>query len=207
MSTSTPAPELWPLATALRELRAVSPSAALVTSAPASEARVVSVASKAIASARSVAGRAAPVVEQAPRPVRGLPRWRLQRVLDHVEANLGREIRLQDMADAARLSAHHFSELFRETTGEAPYRYVMRARVERAKTLLRNSMMSILDVALAVGFSDQSHFSKVFRRLAGITPGAYRTVMWQDGAPEHFLDPHFSEDRTKDRTNVLTHER
>lgn len=134
----------------------------------------------------------------------GLPRWRLQRVLDYIEQNLAGEIRLGDLADAARLSANHFSELFRQSTGTSPYRYVLARRVECAKRLLGESMLGVLDIALAVGFSDQSHFSKVFRRTTGMTPGGYRTVMWSEGVSPTLAIP---EDRTNGRTNVLTMER
>lgn len=130
----------------------------------------------------------------------GLPRWRLQRALDYVEQNLASEIRLSDLADAARLSPNHFSELFRQSMGTSPYRYVLTRRVEAAKRLLRDSMLGVLDVALAVGFSDQSHFSKVFRRATNVTPGAYRTVMWAEGVSPSLS---FPEDRTNERTNVL----
>lgn len=130
----------------------------------------------------------------------GLPRWRLKRVLDFVEAHLGDDIRLKDLAGAAALSPHHFSELFRQSTGVSPYRYVLERRVEHAKALLRDSMLGVLDIALAVGFSDQSHFSKIFRRATGVTPSAYRTIMWAEGMPAFAL----SEDRTNERSNVLT---
>jgi AraC family transcriptional regulator len=104
----------------------------------------------------------------------GLPRWRLKRVLDYVDDNLAHDISLDDLAGVARLSSHHFSDLFRQSMGTSPYRYVVMRRVECAKKLLRTSMLGVLDVALAVGFSDQSHFSKVFRRATGMTPGFYR---------------------------------
>jgi transcriptional regulator GlxA family with amidase domain len=109
------------------------------------------------------------------RPVRGgLPHWRLKRVLDYIDSNLGSEISLADLASVAHLSAHHFSELFRQSMGTSPYRYVLDRRIACAKILLRDSMLGVLDVALAVGFSDQSHFSKVFRRSTGMAPGLYR---------------------------------
>jgi transcriptional regulator GlxA family with amidase domain len=130
----------------------------------------------------------------------GLPRWRLHRVLDHIERNLSGAIRLSDLANAARLSSHHFSELFRQSVGVSPYRFVLLRRVECAKCLLSESMLGVLDVALAVGFSDQSHFSKVFRRVTGMAPGAYRTVMWAEGVSP---SPAFPEDNTNGRTNVL----
>lgn len=111
------------------------------------------------------------------RPVRGgLPFWRLKRVLAYIDDNLGRDITLADLAAIACLSAHHFSELFRQSMGTSPYRYVLNRRIECAKVLLRESMLGVLDVALAVGFSDQSHFSKVFRRATGMAPGMYRAA-------------------------------
>jgi transcriptional regulator GlxA family with amidase domain len=134
----------------------------------------------------------------------GLAPWRLRRTLDYVEQNLSDEIRLQHLADAARLSPHHFSDLFRQSTGVSPYRYVLERRVARAKCLLRDSLMGVLDIALAVGFSDQSHFSKVFRRATGMTPGGFRNVMWAEGVSPSLA---FPEDRTNRRTNVLTMER
>ncbi|HWA01608.1 MAG TPA: AraC family transcriptional regulator [Caulobacterales bacterium] len=106
----------------------------------------------------------------------GLPRWRLARVLAYIDNNLGSDIRLDDLASVACLSAHHFSELFRQSMGTSPYRYVLDRRVECAKVLLRDSMLGVLEVALAVGFADQSHFSKVFRRATGMAPGAYRAA-------------------------------
>lgn len=147
-------------------------------------------------------GRASPRPsdETARSPVRyGLPPWRLQRALDHIEQNLSRAIRLGDLAAATRLSPHHFSALFRESTGFSPYRYVLLRRVERAKVLLRDSSLGVLDIGLCVGFSDQSHFSKVFRRITGVSPGAYRVILWAEGAPAGF-----PEDQTKLRSIVLT---
>jgi AraC family transcriptional regulator len=118
-------------------------------------------------------GEASPWSRTAPG---GLPAWRLKRVLAYIDDNLGGDINLDDLAGVARLSPHHFSELFRQSTGTSPYRYVLRRRVECAKVLLRESVMGVLEVALAVGFADQSHFSKVFRRVTGMAPGAWRAA-------------------------------
>lgn len=106
----------------------------------------------------------------------GLPHWRLKRVLTYIDDNIGGDISLKQLADVACLSPHHFSELFRRSTGASPYRFVMERRIACAKVLLRESMLGVLDVALAVGFSDQSHFTKVFRRTTGLPPGAYRAI-------------------------------
>jgi transcriptional regulator GlxA family with amidase domain len=110
------------------------------------------------------------------RPQGGLPNWRLKRVLAFIDDNIGGDITLKQLAEVACLSPHHFSELFRRSTGVSPYRYVMERRIACAKVLLRDSMLGVLDVALAVGFSDQSHFTKVFRRTTGLPPGAYRAA-------------------------------
>ncbi len=106
----------------------------------------------------------------------GLPHWRLKRVLAYIDDNIGGDITLKHLAEVACLSPHHFSELFRRSTGVSPYRFVMDRRIACAKVLLRDSMLGVLDVALAVGFSDQSHFTKVFRRTTGVPPGAYRAT-------------------------------
>lgn len=106
-----------------------------------------------------------------------LPRRRLQRVLEFVEANLASDVRLVDLASVASMSPHHFSELFRRSTTQSPHQYVVTRRLERAKNLFRETDLSILDIALAVGFADQSSFTKVFRRAVGVTPAAFRSAL------------------------------
>ena len=76
--------------------------------------------------------------------------------------------------EIANMSAHHFGELFRQSTGTSPHQYVTRLRVERAKPMLLGSNASIADIASTTGFVDQSHFAKVFRRLTGFAPRAWR---------------------------------
>jgi AraC family transcriptional regulator len=95
-------------------------------------------------------------------------------VVDFIEANLASDVGLGELAAVAIMSPHHFSELFRRSTGESPHRYVVTRRLERAKNLLRETDLNILDIALSVGFADQSSFTKVFRRRVGVTPGAFR---------------------------------
>jgi AraC family transcriptional regulator len=108
-------------------------------------------------------------------PLRGgLAGYRLRRVVDHIDENLGGDLRLAALASVAGMSPHHFAELFRKSVGDSPHRYVLRRRIERAKQLLRASNASIADIALAAGFVDQSHFSKVFRKIAGSSPRGWR---------------------------------
>jgi AraC family transcriptional regulator len=104
----------------------------------------------------------------------GLPKARLKRVLEYVAAHLSDEIRLETLASIAGMSRHHFSELFRRSIGVAPHQYVIGQRVERGKRMLRDTDLSILEIGLATGFADQSHFTKTFRRIARVTPRDYR---------------------------------
>ncbi|MGH8000244.1 MAG: helix-turn-helix domain-containing protein, partial [Brasilonema sp.] len=68
---------------------------------------------------------------------------------------------------------YYFCQLFKQSLGITPYQYVLQLRVERAKQLLKNQKITICDVALACGFANQSHFTKHFRKLTGMTPKAY----------------------------------
>jgi len=103
-----------------------------------------------------------------------LPHWRLRRVTELVESRLGGELSIAAMAEAAGLSAYHFSRAFKATTGRPPHRYLLERRVERAKELLLGSGQEIVQVALAAGFASQEHLTTVFRRLTGTTPARYR---------------------------------
>jgi AraC family transcriptional regulator len=107
---------------------------------------------------------------------RGLPTARLKRVLEYIAAHLGDEIRLEILASIAGMSQHHFCELFRRSTGVSPHRFVIGQRVERGKRMLRDTDLSILEIGLATGFADQSHFTKTFRRMARVTPRDYRSA-------------------------------
>jgi transcriptional regulator GlxA family with amidase domain len=99
---------------------------------------------------------------------------RMGRAVEYVRLHLSENIRLEDMAAAAGLSAFHFARMFKRSTGLAPHRYVMTMRLEKAKALLRQCQRSLTEIAAECGFWDQSHMSKVFRRLAGISPVEYR---------------------------------
>jgi AraC-like DNA-binding protein len=103
-----------------------------------------------------------------------LPKWRLKRVIDYIDANLGEPITLADLAAATALSPMHFAAQFRMSTGVRPREYLLRRRVERAQELLLQPDSSIVDVALSVGFQTQSHFTTVFKRFVGDTPHQWR---------------------------------
>lgn len=104
----------------------------------------------------------------------GLGEKRLKRVLAYIDAHLAENIGLQDMATVAGLGQHHFATMFRQSMGRSPYRYVIERRIERSKNQLRQNNLAIIDIALACGFADQSHFTKHFRRIVGTTPRAFR---------------------------------
>jgi AraC family transcriptional regulator len=104
----------------------------------------------------------------------GLPPARLKLVLDHIDAHLAEEMALEDLALLAGRSACHFLRCFKQSTGVSPHRYITRRRIDRASALLAADEMPLVDIALACGFADQSHFGRVFRRERNLTPLAYR---------------------------------
>jgi AraC family transcriptional regulator len=110
-------------------------------------------------------------------PSNGLSRERLKRVREYIESHLDDRLTLTDLARVACLSPYHFSRSFKESVGVGPQRYVMRRRLERAKTLMRRSSQPLAVIAHEVGFADQSHLTMIFRREIGMTPGRYRTAL------------------------------
>jgi len=112
----------------------------------------------------------------APERHRGtLPRYLLKRVLDYIDEHLAADISLTQLATVAGMSAHYFAELFRQSTGHAPYRYVLLRKIERAKQSLRHPQRSVLDAALDAGFQNPSHFARIFRRFVGVSPSQFRS--------------------------------
>jgi AraC family transcriptional regulator len=108
---------------------------------------------------------------------RALTRERLRRVLDHIEARLGDELTLAELAGIACLSPFHFSRCFTRAVGVGPRRYVARRRVERARDMIRRTDEPLASIAQTLGFADQSHFTSVFRRETGETPVRFRAAL------------------------------
>lgn len=104
----------------------------------------------------------------------GLTAARLRRVTELVHSRMDSDLGLEEMAGAAGLSVTHFSQMFRESTGQSPHQFVLRRRVERAKEMLRAAEMRVLDVAVACGFKSQQHFAQVFRDVCRVSPTEYR---------------------------------
>jgi AraC-like DNA-binding protein len=106
--------------------------------------------------------------------VSALARWRLKRAIDYFEAQIGERVSLAAVASAAGLTRMHFAAQFRAATGLRPHEYLLRRRIERAQEMLAETGMSLVDIALSVGFQTQSHFTSVFKRYAGQSPRAWR---------------------------------
>ncbi len=104
----------------------------------------------------------------------GLPPRALRRVCEHVRDRLDGRITHRELAAIAGLSESHFSRAFKRSVGMSAHRYISRRRVESAAELIAETDQPLSEIALAVGFSDQSHFTRVFHRLTGETPGAFR---------------------------------
>ncbi len=104
----------------------------------------------------------------------GLAPWQLRRIVEYLDAHLPERVDLADLAALADLSLSHFSRAFKASTGMAPYRWQLDARVRRAQALLIDSHASLDQVAEATGFADAVHFGRTFRKLTGATPAAWR---------------------------------
>jgi AraC family transcriptional regulator len=108
-------------------------------------------------------------------PIRGgLAAWQVRRAKQILSANLDGRVPLKEVAKECRLSVSHFSRAFCRTTGTAPHKWLLSHRVEVAKEKLRDGGLSLMDVASACGFADQSHLTRVFTRIVGVSPGAWR---------------------------------
>jgi len=98
---------------------------------------------------------------------------RFKKVLAFVKTNYQQSIVLEDLASTASVSPHHFSRIFKATIGKSPMKYVQSYRVEQAKKLLTEDI-PLIEVAGRCGFSDQAHFSRIFKQHTQQTPKLYR---------------------------------
>lgn len=146
--------------------------------------------------ARSIA-KCDVLADQSSRPLRnGLAAWQIERLTAYVEEQRAAKIQIKDLATIVNLSSAHFSRVFKRSFADTPNRYVMRRRVELAKSLMLSSNATLGRIAADCGFSDQAHFNKQFRQFVGVNPSAWRrarqcdardTVVWMPsrsvGAP------------------------
>jgi AraC family transcriptional regulator len=105
---------------------------------------------------------------------KGLAPWQLRHVVEYLDAHLPERVELAHLAALAGLSPAHFSRAFKASTGMAPYRWQLDARIRRTRSLLMDSGASLNEVAEATGFADAVHFGRMFRKLTGTTPAAWR---------------------------------
>src|SRR3984893_15873591 len=120
-------------------------------------------------------------------PARGdvgsLPSCRLRRVTEYIQQNLDKDLTLAELAAVVYMSPYHFARLFKCSTGVPPHRFVIGQRIVRARAFLERQELSIAQISTMVGFRPPSHFTAVFRRILGVTPGVYRTAALRDDRP------------------------
>ncbi len=115
-----------------------------------------------------------PQHQRADSGVSALPPHALKRVLERIEHSFQSEVSLASLAEEAGYSRGHFLKMFRTSTGMTPHHYLLKRRIDHARSLLKRPEISIIDVAADCGFSSQAHLTQVFREHVGVTPGDYR---------------------------------
>ena len=91
-----------------------------------------------------------------------------------IHESLSSDVSLEDIARRVEISPFYFSKLFKEETGENFIDYLTMARVRRAKELLLDRDLSVRDVSMESGYADPNYFSKLFKKVVGLTPTEYR---------------------------------
>lgn len=119
--------------------------------------------------------RHADVLFREPTGEGGLTFTQQRTVTDYIRAHLDETITLDDLAASVAFSRFHFARCFRRSTGASPHEFVLRQRIEQAKTMLTRTNVALLDIAARCGFADQSHMTRVFNKHVGTTPGQYRS--------------------------------
>lgn len=107
-------------------------------------------------------------------PQGALPAHKLRRVIERMNADLDTDLHLKMIAAESGYSRNHFLRMFRAATGCTPHQYLLRLRIEKAQSLMKNRSLRIIDIAESCGFTSQSQFSRVFRRVIGVKPRQYR---------------------------------
>ncbi len=126
---------------------------------------------------RLLDGHRAETVPLVPKPSvlkGGLAPWQERRIEEYVDAHIASTIRMSDLAHMVRLSVGHFYRAFRASFGESPGVHIARRRIRQSQTLILSSDVPLAQIALECGMADQAHFTRVFRRFAGMNPGAWR---------------------------------
>ena len=100
--------------------------------------------------------------------------WQRRRVLEHIEASLAKPIRNRELAALVEFSEFHFIVAFRNSLGTSPHEFVIRRRIARAQQLMLSTDMPLCEIACECGLADQAHLSRLFRKVVGETPAAWR---------------------------------
>jgi AraC family transcriptional regulator len=142
----------------------------------------------------------------------GLAGWQVARVRAFIDKNLHSTIHTEDLSAIARRSAAHFARSFKHTFRESPHAYVMRRRLEKACHLMMTSSESLSQIALSVGFSDQSHLCKRFKQAFGESPSNWRREREIVGLPlermtqtlaRRILDPRQTREKLNENRSSL----
>ena len=110
----------------------------------------------------------------------GLLAWQLNRVVDYIEAHLAEKIMAMDLADLANVSVGQLIRAFKISVGVPPFHYIASRRVELACMMMSATREPLCQIAIACGLCDQAHLCKVFRRMLGMSPSAWRRAMTAD---------------------------
>jgi AraC family transcriptional regulator len=100
----------------------------------------------------------------------GLQREKLVRAVEYIQDQLDADLTVSGIAQEVGMSPYYFTRLFKESTGQSPHQYVVEARVRKAKELLTTGKFTISEAAHRVGFVDQSHLTRHFKRVFGLPP-------------------------------------
>ena len=104
----------------------------------------------------------------------GLAKWQINRVISFIDHGIAGHIRLAELAKIAKLSTSYFSAAFRASLGMSPHAYILSQRINHAKQKMLETDAPLCEIALDCGMADQAHLSRVFRRMTGATPSAWR---------------------------------
>lgn len=99
---------------------------------------------------------------------------KIQAVVEFMEANLNRELSLNELAQSANVSRSHLCHLFKTQTGVTPGQYLKSLRMQKARELLETTLLSLKQITAEVGLKDESHFMRDFKKAYGLTPSQYR---------------------------------
>ena len=107
----------------------------------------------------------------------GISGFRLKKIEEYVLSSVSRAVHVAELAEIAGTSIFYFVRMFKQSTGETPYQFISRLKINKAKELLTNTSMKIIEVGYEVGFDDPGHFARAFKKQQGITPSGFRKLL------------------------------